>query len=665
MADEQRVSQGGVTVAAELAAQTERISQGGVTVAATLLADDRMQQVSQGGVTVAACVIPPAPTSLSAVKGTGNAVTLTWTDNTGGLLAYTIERSTSGGAYTVIATTAAGATTYSDTPVLYDTLYAYRIRAYGDYPTDMFCGWSAYSGIASVTLTGPPLCTVIYTLEIDWGAGWVDETGNLNHASIRRGTSSPLARVATVGRASFVLANHAQTYSPPLHATVIPRVPVRFTMEYDGVSVVQFVGFIDSIRPTPDLCGTRKLVELDCVDSTAFLDLFEGDIPLQVAAYADDVIDAVIDAVYAFPLVPPATSYDVGVNLFPTSADRWTHGPLGGLTSTMNARALQRTAASDKIQDACVSDWGSFYVAKDGTLTFINRHHISTDTTTELTLDNAMIAMEYQKATDSVLNYIEVTCYPRAVGSVYEIVGRVSQNGAPMIDSGPGTAQVFEIDFRDPANNAIAIGALDPLLPVATTDYAATSDEAGLGSDETANVAVAMVDYGDRAEVTLTNGAAYPVYIQKLQIRGYAVRAREPGTAIAQNAASIITNGKRKLSINAPLMNSLHEAQALADYLLDYYKDPLDEIPSVTFSAHTDATLMSAARDIELFDRVMLSEGQTGVSAKAFYVYSITHDISDEYHHDVTLGLLVAYDIGGDPARWDYAHWDGPEVWVY
>jgi hypothetical protein len=248
---------------------------------------------------------------------------------------------------------------------------------------------------------------------------------------------------------------------------------------------------------------------------------------------------------------------------------------------------------------------------------------------------------------------------------VYEIVGRISQTSAPMIDSGPGTTQVFDIDFRDPANNAIAIGALTPLLPVATTDYAATSDEAGLGSDETANVTAAMVSYGDRAEVTLTNAAAYPVYIQKLQVRGYAVRARESGTAIAQDAASILINGKRKLSINAPLMNSLHEAQALANYLLDYYKDPLDEIPSATFSAHIDATLMSAARDIELFERVVLSEGQTGVSAEAFHIYSITHDISDEYHHDVTLGLLVAYDIGGTPARWDAAHWDGPEVWVY
>jgi len=73
---------------------------------------------------------------------------------------------------------------------------------------------------------------------------------------------------------------------------------------------------------------------------------------------------------------------------------------------------------------------------------------------------------------------------------------------------------------------------------------------------------------------------------------------------------------------------------------------------------------MEAARDIELDDQVSITEDQTGVTGQ-FFVYSIQHTIRDNYNHDVTLGLLKAYDLGAAPALWDAAHWDGPEVWVY
>lgn len=503
-----------------------------------------------------------------------------------------------------------------------------------------------------------------YVLTVDWGDGPVDETANLNHATIRRGFSSPLARTATVGRATFTLSNHDRDYSPPLHATVLPRCPVVFAMTYAGVTETLFSGFTDSIRPTPNICGTQKLVALECVDRTILLDQFEGDIALLQNVTADDIIDEVITSVY-LPGAPPAMALEAGVNVFPTSADRWAHGAYAPNPQT---RVSQTGAASEKIGEACMSDWGMFFVAKDGTPTFYNRHHMPLDATTELTLDNGMTAMQYLMASDSIVNHVEVTAYPRAIGQVYEALGRLSQGKAPMIDAGPGTTQTFIINFRDPANNAIAMGGIIDValpLPVAYMDYSATDDEAGAGTDNTANVTPAMVSYGDRAEITLTNAAANPVYIQKLQVRGYAVRAREPVTALAVDGASVNTYGRRKLHIDAPLMNTITDAQGLADYILDYYKDPLDEVPSVTFQANRDATQMAAARDLELYDRVVLTEDQTGVSAGAFFIYSIAHEVSEPSNHSVTLGLLKAYDVGGDVARWDAAHWDGPEVWIY
>jgi hypothetical protein len=171
--------------------------------------------------------------------------------------------------------------------------------------------------------------------------------------------------------------------------------------------------------------------------------------------------------------------------------------------------------------------------------------------------------------------------------------------------------------------------------------------------------------YGDHAEVTLANTAAYPVYLQHLQIRGIAVRTREPITVNAQDATSIAAYGKRKLTLDAALLASDVQAQALANYLLGYYKAPLHDVRGVSFFANRDATLMAAARDLELLQRVTLSEDQTGLDEEALFIYAARHEITPPGIHRVTLNLEQPYSIGGTVAVVDAAHVDGPEVVAY
>jgi len=605
--------------------------------------------------------VPPAsPTLLTAVKGTGKTVDLAWVNNSWDVIFY-IDRSTDGIVYNTIYATDQWDTTYTDATVDYDTLYYYRVRAYGDIIYMSYCGYSAaFSNVALVRVTPPPLCEVIYTLELDYGAGWVDVTDKLNYARSRRGFSSPLARVATQGNAGFTLENTARTFSPALAPTLLPRLPVQFTMTYDGVSEVLFTGSIRTIAPTPDIRSTRKLSMLDCVDDMELLDIFEGQIAILINTFADDVIDGVVASAYT----PAATDYETGLNAFPVAADRWSYE---GITVNSGRRGPTESArASQKILDATVSDWGHFFIAKDGTPTFFNRHHETLDVTTELTLDNTMHRLSYRKSLQQIINHVEITCYPRSIGTVPEVLGRLSQTNAPSIEA--GATLTLTLQFRDPVDQTIELGGLD-LLDINAyqgLDIVATVDPAGSGTDVTADIVVVMTDYGNRVELALTNGGLAMAYIQTLQVRGYAVRSREPVTIISQNAASVLAYGRRKLAINAPLMSNIADAQALADHLVQYYKDPLDEITAVTFSAHTNVTLMEAARDIELLDRVSLTEDQTGVSS-TFFIYSIQHDIRDNYRHEVTLGLLKAFELGAgvDPWIWDLSLWDSGDVWIY
>ena len=123
----------------------------------------------------------------------------------------------------------------------------------------------------------------------------------------------------------------------------------------------------------------------------------------------------------------------------------------------------------------------------------------------------------------------------------------------------------------------------------------------------------------------------------------------------------------RKLRINAPLMSTPADAQGLADYLLDYYKDPRDDIQGVQFVANRNATLMAAARDLELMDRVDLTETQTGHSNFIGHIYWMHHSIqhSAQSLHMVTMNLEEPYALGGTPFTIDTSLIDGPHIIIY
>ncbi len=501
-----------------------------------------------------------------------------------------------------------------------------------------------------------------YGLYVDWnddgdfGDAGEDISADWMHITIRRGMSSPMARFPTVGRMTVTLRNAAQTYSPPATAAARPRHEVYLSMTYSGTTKTIFRGWIESLKPASGTMRSRRAV-MECVDAVWLLDQFEGDITLLTNVRADDVIEDVVDAVYT----PPSDAYDGGINQFPTAADRW-----AGQLSIWAWRASagggggvsQSISASGKIYDACVSDWGRFFISAAGVPTYYNRHHMPFDSTAALTLDDTMVALDYEMSATSVRNHVEVTCYPRKIGETYEVLGQLDQGDAPIIEA--GEAVTFDIAFRDPANTAVTLGGSEVIAPVATTDYTCTDDEAGEGTDVTGDVSSGITAYGDHGEVTLTNGGAVPARLQELRVRGLAVRSYESVTVVASEASDVV----QRMAVDAPLMSSPVDAQGLADWLLSYYKDPLHDIKGVEIIANSNATFMAAVRDLDLCERVVLTESQTGLSAQAGYIYSMRHDIGQGSIHRLSLDLEQAYSYGVTRPAWDTAEWDA-DVWVY
>lgn len=499
-----------------------------------------------------------------------------------------------------------------------------------------------------------------YALYVDWnGDGdFVDAGEDISDdwisINISRGYSSPLARFPSVGRMDVVLRNAAQTYSPPSNADARPERAVRLDMTYDGNTETLFRGWIETLRPEFGTRRGRRAI-MECVDAISLLDRYQGEIALLTNSRADEIIEDVVAAVYT----PPSTSYDVGINTFPTAADRWS-GVLTPLANAAGANALTQTVrASDKILDACEADWGRFFISGAGVPTFHNRHHMPFDSTTVLTLDDTMVGMDYQMSGESVYDVVEVTCHPRKIGATNEVLGELDQTTPPPIEDGDSVT--FDIRFRDPSNTAVTLGGLNVITPVATTDYKCTDDEPGEGTDETANVGVSMTAYGDHAEVQLTNNAGHIVYLQTLRVRGIAVRSWAAVTIMASQAS----DQPRRLSLDAALMSNPVHAQSLADWLLDYYGSPLHDVRNNEIIGNSSAALMAAVRDLDLMDRVVVTESQTGLSAQAGYIYAMRHTIQRGRIHRLIFDLEQAYDYGADPWTWDTSTWDGGDVWVY
>ena len=506
-----------------------------------------------------------------------------------------------------------------------------------------------------------------YALTVDWNndgdfadAG-EDISADWIAIGIDGGYNSPLARFPSVGRMTVLLKNAAKTYSPPETAAARPRCPVMLTMAYGGTTKTLFRGWIESIRPAFGTKRSRQAI-MECVDAVALLDTYEGDVALQTNIRAGGLISSVVNAVYT----PPAESYAVGINLFPISGDRWT-GPMlmWGTKHSAGGAPTQRISASGKIEDAARSDWGRFYVSKAGAPTFIDRHQMPFASTTALTLDDNMVGLDYEMGVAEIYNYVEVTCYPRSLGTTYEVLAQLDQSKPPTIED--GATITLDLRFRDPANNAVTMGGRSVITPVAGTDYTCTVDESGETADISANVSCDATIYGDHAVITLTAPTPAPLtYVQSLRVRGLAVRSLEPVTVIAEDATSQAAYQVRRLRIDAPLMSSQVEAQSLANYLLSYYKDPRHDIRGVEIFANTNATLMAAVRDLELCDKVVLTESQTGLSAQAGFIYAMRHTIEQGRIHRLSFDLEQAYAYGANALRWETAAtWDGAEVWVY
>ncbi|MDM3871310.1 M12 family metallo-peptidase [Porticoccus sp. W117] len=118
--------------------------------------DDEIVDINSGNneqqtalAVTAAATVPAAPGSLSASQGSGNNVTLSWTDNSNNEDNFRIERRIGAGSFATLSTVAANITSFTDATSVASTSYGYRVIAVNS------VGDSAVSNEATITTPTP------------------------------------------------------------------------------------------------------------------------------------------------------------------------------------------------------------------------------------------------------------------------------------------------------------------------------------------------------------------------------------------------------------------------------------------------------------------------------------------------------------------------------
>ncbi|WP_051398114.1 fibronectin type III domain-containing protein [Runella limosa] len=154
--------------------------------------------------------LPNAPARLTANATSSSQINLSWADLSDNETGFEIERSTDSRNYSKIADVGAGTTTYSNTGLISNTQYCYRVRAKNG------AGNSGYTDPACATTQAPPVTiprppsslTVTATSSSQINLAWTDNASDETGFEIERSTDGTnFAKIADVGANTTTYSN--------------------------------------------------------------------------------------------------------------------------------------------------------------------------------------------------------------------------------------------------------------------------------------------------------------------------------------------------------------------------------------------------------------------------------------------------------------------------
>ena len=445
-----------------------------------------------------------------------------------------------------------------------------------------------------------------------------------NSWSIRRGImgNKPTDLVASVGTFVFELDNSASNsnstlgYYSPDHASYGDDIDIGQAVTFDiTVSAGarrQFTGTIVDVSPSSGPYAERR-VTVTAVDDIDRLSYQKVD---GLAVLTDTTADEIID-----DAIGSGASGDTGLDIFPYALD---------------TEQDEKTAKITVIQKAVQSTgMGYFHIDENGVPFFRNRHfrlNHSTDYAETnayfsdaagtawgtLTSVGIQPGSNFVMSRDDVINKVECEIYKRRVDSSSTVLAKTNADEF----LAPGETKTITMRYVDANNEAQRVSGMSMVTPVNGTDYKFSTVEDSDTNDLSGSLTVTPTFGGNSAEIELTSSAVVGGYVW-LQLRGIGLYQYNPVTIVSEDATSISAYGEKTLRLKMPYQTNVNVAQAIADYIVDNWKDPKTRANSITFIANESSHAMSAATLANLSDFVRVDESVIGLSSEFFFLNGV------------------------------------------
>lgn len=483
---------------------------------------------------------------------------------------------------------------------------------------------------------------IIYNIAIDrnsdgdFSDSGEDITAEVIDLQWRLGMAHPYKSVADTSSARITVRNPYGTFSPELNG-LLPGVRVRIQSDDGSSTRTHFTGIVDFVEATTgEQQDNRAVIHLQ--DVLPWLAQSRVQIPPQLNVTADTVIEQIldeaivrraviegyciidvsgynlIDSVLIFGDANVARSLETGKTTFAYIGDWW-----GDDVPAMQA-----------IRELTDSERGRFYVDRDGQLIFRNRHYTLITKTISATFADDMQGVAYTYG-DTRVNQLSVVIHPREIGVSDSLLWSLEAPQRILQQS----SVHLNLRFVDGQDKPFGLLELDDL------EFAFNEAADGTGNPITFDVDVVIVaQHFTSIQVQVINRGYVDGYLTVLRVYGKPLYMGDPLEILGADGEGMYRYGLSRATLNLPALSDIVTAQAFATYELSRRKHPSGKIRSMTVNTRDHAP---SALALTLFDRIRITESQTGHTAQDYFIIGEAHHVSKGgQRHEVTWTLEPA-----------------------
>jgi len=486
------------------------------------------------------------------------------------------------------------------------------------------------------------MATAVYVVECDWDNDGdfldtnEDITEDVKEIRYSRGKDAELGK-ASPGTLNIRLNNANGKYSPSLssgalYGNLLPKRAIRVRTTSPAAYDL-FYGYIETITPHPD--WTSQDCYISAIDGLDFLARHELDTILRKNNYTGFLVHRILDDANwpvldgGHEIMPSGYKREIATTDFISSVGA--QNLLKGINRAISLRKIDigkdsvpyahwhKVRAKTALEDITDSELGFIYINGAGELCYEDRHHRYTAThqTSQATFDDTMVSIAYDYSARNVYNEVRATVTPwelKALTTLW-VLEEIPSLAVGETKTWWGDASV--------AGSPVFVDAWT--TPVATTDYTANSKADGSGDDETANISIVTTKFAKSIKLAVTNNAAHPVYITKLQARGTYYDDQTKVSRKSEDSTSQTAYQKRTLTLDGKYLTDADKAQDFCDYGIARFKDPQAEISKTIINK--DSTNLTQILAREISDRITVKNTKLGLDAD-FFINKMEHEIT-------------------------------------